>query len=165
MLLETILSPFVTCAFDSTNPLPRNSVYLILTMRTLRPILSLAFAFLVLVSSTSFMVGMHRCGGQVQNVALFTKAEGCTQESKLPPCHRHETPSCCQDVTVIHEHQDFKGEVIQLEFSIGSATDVLVPTVVLAEVAPAAAERTYSTPYDPPLRSSNRTVALRVFLI
>lgn len=134
-------------------------------MRSLRSILSIAFAFLVLVSSTSFMVGIHRCGGQVQNVALFTKAAGCQQEQQVPPCHRHDTPPCCQDVTVIHEHQDFKGEIAQLDFSGFPIGDVLQPVVVLAEVIPAFTARTYSPNYDPPLRVSDRTVALQVFII
>ena len=134
-------------------------------MKSLRSILSVAFAFLVLFSSTSFLVGIHRCGGQVKHVALFDRAEGCANEQNFPPCHRHDTPPCCQDVSVIHEHQDFKGEIIQLEFSPSLLADAIVPAVVLAEVVPAAAARTYSPNYDPPHRSSDRTVALRVFLI
>lgn len=156
---------FERWAMSVVNPFYSNSVYLILSMRSLRSILSLAFAFLVLFSSTSFMVGMHRCGGQVRNVALFTKAEGCAQETRTPPCHRLDTPPCCQDVTVIHEHQDFKGEITQLDFSASPLTDVLTPTVVLAEVIPSAGERTYARPYDPPLRSYDRIVSLQVFLI
>ncbi len=134
-------------------------------MRSLRSILSIAFAFLVLVSSTSFMVGIHRCGGQVKNVSLFNKAAGCEKEQQVPPCHRHDTPPCCQDVTVIHEHQDFKGEIAQLDFSGFPVGEALQSLVVLAEVIPAATAPTYSTNYDPPLRAADRTVALRVFLI
>jgi hypothetical protein len=147
------------------NPFYLISVYLILSMRSLRSILSLVFAFLVLFSSTSFMVGMHRCGGEVKNVALFNHAEGCSQERQVPPCHRLDTPPCCQDVTVIHEHQDFKGEITPFEFSASPLADVLTPAVVLAEVIPAAAARTYAYAYDPPLRSTDRTVSLQVFLI
>jgi hypothetical protein len=156
---------FERCEKPLVNPFYPNSVYLILSMRSLRSILSLAFAFLVLFSSTSFMVGMHRCGGQVKNVALFTKAEGCAQEAQIPPCHRLDTPPCCQDVTIVHEHQDFKGEITHLEFSASPLTDVLTPAVVLAEVIPSAGERTYARPYDPPLRSYDRIVSLQVFLI
>ena len=162
---RVLLGTFKGREHDLANPFYTNSVYLILSMRSLRSILSLAFAFLVLFSSTSFMVGMHRCGGQVKNVALFTQAEGCAQERQVPPCHRLDTPPCCQDVTVIHEHQDFKGEITQLEFSASPLADVLTPAVLLAEVIPAAGERTYARAYDPPLRSTDRTVSLQVFLI
>lgn len=134
-------------------------------MKSFRSILSLAFAFLVLFSSTSFMVGIHRCGGHVKNVALFDKAEGCANEQKLPPCHRLDAPVCCQDVTVIHEDQDFKGEIVQLEFSASLLGDAALPAVLLAEIIPTAAARTYYLNYDPPLRSSDLTVSLQVFLI
>ena len=134
-------------------------------MRSLRSILSIAFAFLVLVSSTSFMVGIHRCGGSVKNVALFHEAEGCAQERKMPPCHRSDTPPCCQDVTVIHEHQDFKGEIAQFDFSLLSGADVIQPALVLAEIIPVAPTRTFHPEYDPPLRSQDRTIALQVFII
>lgn len=139
--------------------------YICLPMKLFRSILSLAFAFLVLFSSTSFVVGIHRCGGQVKNLALFTKAAGCEKEKQVPPCHRQELPPCCQDETVIHENQDFKGEITQLLIVTAPAADVIQPAVVLAEVIPASAIGTYFPNYDPPLRSSDLTVALQVFLI
>ncbi|MDZ4716028.1 MAG: hypothetical protein SH819_11215 [Cytophagales bacterium] len=134
-------------------------------MRLSRPILALAFASLVLVSSSSFMVGIHRCGGEVKNLALFTKAEGCEQEKQLPPCHRHESPPCCQDVTVVHEHQDFKVDISQLAGSEITATVVIQPVVLLTEIVPVQRAYTTYTHYDPPLRSSDLTVSLQVFLI
>jgi hypothetical protein len=103
-------------------------------MRLFRSIVSLVFAFLVLVSSTSFMVGIHRCGGHVKDIALFDKAEGCANEQKVPPCHRLDTPVCCQDVTVIHEEEDFKGEIAQFEFFPSLIGDAVQSEVVLAEV-------------------------------
>jgi hypothetical protein len=42
-------------------------------------------AFLVLISSSSFMVGIHRCAGEIQNMALLSKAEGCEIEKNLHP--------------------------------------------------------------------------------
>ncbi len=147
------------------NPFCSESVYLILHMKSLRSILSLAFAFLVLFSSTSFMVGIHRCGGQVQSLALFSKAAGCEKEQKLPPCHRHESPPCCQDITVIHEHQDFKGEITQFDLSASLVVEMVQPFVVLDEVIPTATKFAYCPHYDPPLRSSDLTVSLQVFLI
>ena len=136
-----------------------------LDMRPLRSILSLAFAFLVLFSSTSFVVGIHRCGGELKNVALFNKAEGCEKEKQLPPCHRHESPPCCQDVTVVHEHQDFKADVAQHLTAMPLVQGMIQPMVLLEEVIPVTPlHRTYPK-FDPPLRSSDLTVRLGVFLI
>lgn len=134
-------------------------------MKIVRSILSLAFAFLVMVSSTSFMVGIHHCGGHVKSMALFTRAEACANEQKLPPCHRIDAQACCQDVTVVHEQQDFKGDVAQYEFSPSLIGDAVQPEVVLAEVIPAVADRAYDNVYHPPLLASDLTVTFQVFLI
>ena len=44
-------------------------------MKPIRFISAVLLAIVVLVSSTSFMVGMHICMGEVQNIALFGKAD------------------------------------------------------------------------------------------
>jgi len=135
-------------------------------MKRYSSILSGAFAFLVLFSSSSFMIGIHLCSGQVQNMALFTKAEGCEKEKKLPPCHRHESVPCCQDETVVHDAQGFKGDITQIIIAAALAIDIVQPAVLLAEVIPSAliSHRQYYN-YDPPLRSSDLTVSHQVFII
>src|SRR5688572_20207148 len=77
-------------------------------MKLIRTISSILLALLVLMSSTSFMVGVHFCMGEVQSVALFSKADGCEEEKKLPPCHRHQSAPCCEDEAVVHSGDDFK---------------------------------------------------------
>jgi hypothetical protein len=141
-----------------------NYVYLILTMNRLRSILSIGFAFLVLVSSTHFMVGIHRCGGQVRHFALFDKAEVCDMERQLPACHRVVTTPCCQDVTVIHEDEDFSAGLSFADWTILSPEAVTATSLILSEVVPTSV---FPAPqdYSPPLRSIDRTVALQVFLI
>ncbi|MBL7847321.1 MAG: hypothetical protein JNL40_07625 [Cyclobacteriaceae bacterium] len=133
-------------------------------MRTLRSILSLAFVLLVLFSSTSFMVGIHHCGGHVKSIALFDKAEACAQERQMPPCHRMDTPPCCQDVTVIHEHQDFNTQVSSWDFQAAPIADAIVPVILLDEVIPSVAPY-LPVAYNPPLPTADRVVALHVFLI
>jgi len=112
------------------------------------------------------MIGIHLCSGQVQNMALFTKAEGCEKEKKLPPCHRHESVPCCQDETVVHDAQGFKGDITQIIIAAALAIDIVQPAVLLAEVIPSAliSHRQYYN-YDPPLRSSDLTVSHQVFII
>lgn len=135
-------------------------------MNVLRTIASLLLALLVLVSSTSFMVGMHICMGDVQNVAVFTKADVCEREQSLPPCHRHQTAPCCEDETLIHEGQDVKASMPKAQLNAPVAIDVEQAVVLISEVvpsAPAAKAQYYN--YDPPLRSSDLTVEHRVFLI
>jgi hypothetical protein len=135
-------------------------------MRQHRSILSSVFAILVLFSSSSFMVGIHLCSGHIQNIALFTKAEGCGMEKKMPPCHKHESKPCCEDETIVHDAQDFKGNVSQVSIAAPPVLDVVQPSVLISEVIPSsiATIKHYSN-YDPPFRPTDLTVDLQVFLI
>lgn len=135
-------------------------------MKQYRSILSYAIAFLVLFSSSSFIIGIHLCSGEIQNMALFSKAAGCEKERKLPPCHRHESAPCCQDETVVHEAQGFKVDVTKISIAAFPVVDVVQQAVLLAEVIPSAIiSHTQYYNYDPPLRSSDLTVSHQVFLI
>lgn len=135
-------------------------------MKNFRPIASVILALLVLVSSTSFMVGMHLCGGEIQNVALFTKAQACEKEMKMPPCHRHLTSSCCDDETIVHEGEDFNTASSEVSIPPVSFVAIALPTIILSEIIPAnySAKVKYVN-YDTPLRACDLTIAHQVFLI
>jgi len=135
-------------------------------MRVIRSIAAVLLAILVLVSSTSFMVGMHFCSKEVQNIALFSKADGCEKEKQLPPCHKHETPACCDDETIVHKGDDFKLSVNKLQLDAPVSVDVDQPFVLISELIPSApVARIQYYNYDPPLRSCDLTVEHQVFLI
>ena len=134
-------------------------------MRSIRNILSVVFAALVLFSSTSFVIGVHRCGGSIQTVAILHKAAGCAMERR-PPCHRHEPVRCCEDQAFHYESQDFNGHSGQVEPQLPVAYDVVMPHILLSEVIPAYDfTRSYYQDYDPPLPPVDRIVALQTFLI
>ena len=120
---------------------------------------------LLLVSSTSFMVGMHVCMGEVQSIAIFSKAEGCAMEQSLPPCHRHAIEPCCDDETVIHEADDLKVTAAQ-KHSAPLPVDIEPSLVLLSEIIPSIPflHADYYD-YDPPVRSCDLTVEHQVFLI
>jgi len=131
-------------------------------VRTISPVL---LALLVLISSTSFMVGMHLCMGDVQSVAVFAKAEGCEKEQNLPPCHRHQTAPCCEDEVFVHDADEFKsttGLQIVPELSLALPQLHVLISEIISDVA---VFRTEFISYDPPLRSYDLTVAHRTFLI
>jgi hypothetical protein len=135
-------------------------------MRVFRSISSVVLAFMALVSSTSFVIGMHLCQGEVQNIALFTKANACEKEKSLPPCHRHAKNPCCEDETVIHEGNDFKASVEQIQLVTPAPIDIDHPLILISEIIPAApVARIQYYNYDPPLRSCDLTVEQQVFLI
>ena len=134
-------------------------------MRAIQSILSVFMAILVLVSATSFTVGMHFCKGEVENINLFGKAESCQVEKSRPPCHKHIKPGCCADELVSHEASDLKGAIKQIHID-APAIYIERPVVLISEVIPSAdISRTYYHNYDPPLRSSDRNVSLQIFLI
>jgi len=135
-------------------------------MKVFRSISAVLLAILVLVSSTSFIVGIHFCMGEMQNIALFGKAGGCEKESALPACHKHMKPACCEDEAVYHEGNDFKGSIEQISLAAPLAMDIEQPPVLLAEVIPGSPiARTHYHNYDPPLRTCDLTVEHHVFLI
>jgi hypothetical protein len=135
-------------------------------MKVIRSISAVLLAILVLVSSTSFMVGMHICMGEVQNIALFAKADSCQKEKALPPCHKHMKPACCEDETVFHEGTDFKASIEHIHIDAPFSVDIEQPLVLISEVIPAAPIATIQYyKYDPPLRTCDLTAEHQVFLI
>jgi hypothetical protein len=135
-------------------------------MKLFRTISIVAFCLLVVFSSSSFMIGIHLCSGNIQNVALFTKAQSCANEKKMPPCHKHESKPCCEDESVIHEGQDVKSDISKLQLSPVHTIDIDQPLVLIAEVIPSSSlARTKYYNYDPPLRWTDITVEHQVFLI
>lgn len=135
-------------------------------MNLFRTISSIAFCLLVVISSSSFMVGIHLCGGNIQDVALFTKANSCANEKKMPPCHKHESTPCCEDQAIIHEGQDIKSDAFKLQLSAIPVLDIEQSFVLVSEVIPSAPfSRIKYYNYDSPLRSTDLTVAHQLFLI
>ncbi|MEX2233825.1 MAG: hypothetical protein WD824_16790 [Cyclobacteriaceae bacterium] len=135
-------------------------------MKAVRSIAAVSLAILVLVSSTSFMVGMHLCMGEVQNIAFFSKADGCEKEQSLPPCHRDTKAPCCDDQTVIHETDDFKTSATHHHIVVPAPMDIEQALILISEVIPSAPlSRFKYYSYDPPLRSCDLTVEHQVFLI
>ena len=135
-------------------------------MNVFRTISAVLLALLVLVSSTSFTVGMHICMGNVQEVAIFGKADGCGMESKVAACEKHQTKPCCEDETFVHKGEDLKSSFEQLSFNPPIAVTITTSLALIAEIIPAShVSDLADTFYDPPLPTTDRVVALQVFLI
>jgi hypothetical protein len=135
-------------------------------MKAFRTISAVILAILVLFSSTSFMIGMHFCMGEVQNIAFFTKADACEKERSLPPCHRHIKVACCEDKTVVHKGDDFKASLVGFKLSAPATIDIEQALILISEIIPSApVSRVQYYDYDPPLRSCDRTIEHQVFLI
>ncbi len=135
-------------------------------MKARKIISAITLCLLVLTSSSNFVIGMHLCGGHIQDVAFLGQAERCVSEKKMPPCHRQESKPCCEDQTIVHKGDDVKASINQVNFAPEVSIEIDLPSFVITEVIPSspAAKLEYYN-YDPPLPSTDLVVALQVFLI
>ena len=72
-------------------------------------ITAISLACLVLISTMSFVISEHYCGGKLVASAIFTKAESCGMEMQEPPVtaqNEVKKDSCCKDVEKLIEGQD-----------------------------------------------------------
>lgn len=138
-------------------------------MNFIRPIACLFLAGVVLIASFGVIINMHLCGGEVQSMALFVKAQPCKSVQK--PCHGTEhhgkKNGCCEEKSVV-----LKGEEAP---AVVKATTELSPSFnLVAVILPVLysivnLESTVATPryahYKPPLIEKDITVLVHTFLI
>jgi hypothetical protein len=138
-----------------------------MTVKTIRSISALVLASLVMLSSTSFMVGVHFCMGEVKSVSFFSKADQCLKKTAdLPMCHKHMKSNCCQDKAFVHEGDDFKNNMQSFGFESPATFVAVVPTVLISEIIPSSPFASSFFPfYDPPFPPDDLTVDLQVFII
>ena len=70
--------------------------------------MSLAMAFVVLLSTMSFTLSMHYCGDTLVETAMFHKAEGCGMEMDNPSTEGCSITkkNCCNDEQLVVDGQD-----------------------------------------------------------
>lgn len=122
------------------------------------------FVWLVLMSGTSFKVGIHRCGGRVQHVALFTEAETCPMERQSPACHLALKATCCEDLKMVHNQSDFNAQPVNHDITHRPFGYIIPPAATGTELISLSVPAFYPK-YDPPVLLHDRLVAHRVFLI
>ncbi|MBS1545631.1 MAG: hypothetical protein JST14_18480 [Bacteroidetes bacterium] len=140
-------------------------------MRLFRPILSLSMAFLVLVSSTGMTISMHICGGEVQSLALFSKAEPC-MKMEQKPCHslsiQQLMKGCCEEKSVVVKGKETNAEVKTVTEVVTQSQPLGAVLSVLQELPSRSTNPTYSfhsDGYSPPLIEQDITVLVQSFLI
>ncbi len=139
-------------------------------MKLLKSIVSSVLALLVLVSSSSFMVNMHFCGGHVQSVSLIKEATPCPMEVQLPPCHKKmavKKSGCCEDKQVAFEGKDFNTLVQDFSTFAWQASNWVVTLPMIMEVIQVSESLAFSnrTPYKPPIVERDIPVLVQSFLI
>jgi hypothetical protein len=136
-------------------------------MKRFRAIFTLFASLLVLVSSTSFTVGVHWCDGAVKEVAFLKQADGCGHQ-QMPPCHRKLMQDCCDDEKVEHDALGFDDTVSAVRIiSLSDGFMTLPGDVIVALIIPEGFRggNRIVDYYDVPIRSFDRNVVHHVFLI
>jgi hypothetical protein len=139
-------------------------------MKFLKSIVSSILALLVLVSSSSFMVNMHFCGGHVQSVSLIEEATLCPMEVQLPPCHKKmavKKSACCEDKHVAFEGKDFNTQVQDFSMFSWQAINWIATLPMIMELIPVNEALAFSslTSYKPPIVERDIPVLVQSFLI
>lgn len=140
-------------------------------MEIFQRILSLSLALLILVSTSSFVVNMHFCGGAIQELSFKAILESCQMDTPAATNSHCETieqeeDSCCADHSVVNETQDFNNHSHQVQelkpdFKIIS----FVACFVLAVLEPVDQSILSHQDYSPPLIERNIPVLVQSFLL
>ncbi len=139
-------------------------------MKQLKSIISFSLALMVLVSSSSFVVNMHFCGGHMQSVSLIEDATPCLMEVQLPPCHKKmamKKTGCCDDQHVVFEGKDFNSQVQDFSTLSWQAINWVAALPMIMEVIQVNEALAFSnhTPYKPPIVERDIPVLIQSFLI
>ncbi len=113
---------------------------------------AILLTLLTLVSSSSFSIGMHLCGGHLQDVSVISEPEPCPMERDLPACHRAVKSTCCQDIFVVHDGDEFRDGAMKTLVPIPNPVAITAP-VVITLITPSGIEAFRPVPAseDPPL--------------
>jgi hypothetical protein len=131
--------------------------------------MSFVLASLVLAASVGVTINVHLCGGQVQSMALFVKAEPC---HNMPmACHgssqKIKMKGCCEEQSRVVKGKETSAEVqgiaqVHPSFQLLAVILPFVHTFIYATASPAVKPFAH---YKPPLPDRDIAVLLHTFLI
>ena len=133
-------------------------------------------AFQVLLSSMSFSIGTHLCGGELKSFSLFGEAKPCEHSGKEGdmtascPFHKNESKeedkNCCEDEQFVVDGLDIDTPVNL--FQIDLTPDWVLNLFVVNHKNPLTVHvstTSHYLNYKPPLLKPNIPVLLQSFLI
>jgi hypothetical protein len=139
-------------------------------MTPIRSIATVFLASLVLIASIGVTVNLHLCGGNVQSIAMFVKAQPCKMEMPKP-CHGRKTQTkrsgCCEEESILLKGKETTAElktVTELTPSFNLISVILPVLYSIIEVDSYSASPRYAQ-YKPPLVERDITVFVQSFLI
>lgn len=139
-------------------------------MNSIRPIVSLFLACLVLIASIGATVNFHLCAGQVQSTALFIKATPCKMDipkSCSSEKHSQKRKGCCKEESLVVKGKETTAEVktaTHLTPSFNLIAVILPVLYSIIDIDSSVNTQQYAR-YKPPLKELDRIVSFQVFLI
>ncbi len=139
-------------------------------MSSIRPIAAVFLASLVLIASVDVTVNLHLCGGNVQSIALFVKAQPCKMEMPKS-CHGSKAQAkqkgCCEEESILLKGKETNAElktVTELTPSFKLISVILPVLYVINEVDSFSASPRYAQ-YKPPIVERDINIFVQSFLI
>ena len=139
-------------------------------MNLFRSIGLFLLAAIMLISSIGITVNMHVCGGQVQSIALFVKAQTCKEEV-VKPCHgvdlHQKRAGCCEEKSLVVKGKVTNAEVVK-PIQVSSSfylIGIIAPVLYSIHAADPAVSAIAYKQYKPPLIERDVTVLVQSFLI
>ncbi|NOS90851.1 MAG: hypothetical protein HOP30_02910 [Cyclobacteriaceae bacterium] len=141
-------------------------------MKNLRTILASLLALFVLTSSISHSVSFHFCGGEIESVAIFGKAQPCAMHDRACDHNGNTNHSsihhkgCCEDATFKIDSDKYLSKIAE-KITVENAQFIFArSTDVVQEFTPGVGLT--SSPflnYKPPLIERDITILVHTFLI
>ncbi len=149
-------------------------VYLHCVLKTFRSILSCLLAATVLVSSISSGVSFHRCGGEINAMAIFGQAEACsTHEDACDAAgnmsHSHQVlnqKGCCEDTTLSFDAYKYISKITEKKTDERFESTSLPPVVAIRTPNPfKGLAYAHFVKYKPPLINRDIAILIQTLLI
>ncbi|MEZ4848219.1 MAG: hypothetical protein R3B93_06300 [Bacteroidia bacterium] len=144
----------------------------------LRKATNIILAITILLSSSGFVIQKHYCQEELQNVAVFIKAEPChkkvseeTRSCSLTDSnyHKHNNglkkKDCCSDkLEYIKSEQELQSQVPEIEIVNNPILLGLISLVLKIELPDESVALPHFLNYKPPLLVWNLPLSLQTFL-
>jgi len=130
-----------------------------------RNVLSVTLAFLVVFSSSSFVVSQHYCGSRLIDVTVFGNPDKCSSVDEKPykqTCV--QAKSCCNDIIISIPSYDLVFSPFDVD--LNTLTYFLnIPSIISKKEIAADSKSIFFQNYKPPKLPQDTSILYEVYLI
>lgn len=135
-------------------------------MKTIyRNVLLVTLAFLVVFSSSSFVVSQHYCGSRLIDVTVFGSPDKCfsaVEKPKKQTCV--QAKSCCNDIIISVPSYDLVSSPFDVD--LNTLTYFLnIPSIILKKEIATDSKSIFFQNYKPPKLPQDTSILYEVYLI